>query len=40
MAKVANNTFGMVNGDILGATNEISRVVTAFFIALAIASVL
>lgn len=40
MAKVANNTFGMVNGDILGATNEISRVVTAFFIALAIALVL
>lgn len=25
MARKANNTFGMVNGDILGATNEISR---------------
>ncbi|MCQ2084743.1 MAG: adenosylcobinamide-GDP ribazoletransferase [archaeon] len=27
MAKIANRNFGFVNGDILGATNEISRVV-------------
>lgn len=27
MASVANRTFGFVNGDILGATNEISRAV-------------
>ena len=25
MARKANSVFGMVNGDILGATNEISR---------------
>lgn len=27
MARTANRTFGMVNGDILGATNEVSRAV-------------
>ncbi len=27
MARIANRTFGFVNGDILGATNEISRVI-------------
>ena len=30
MARVANRNFGMVNGDILGATNEISRPVVVF----------
>ncbi|AGI48111.1 cobalamin 5'-phosphate synthase/cobalamin synthase [Thermoplasmatales archaeon BRNA1] len=28
MAKIANRTFGFVNGDILGATNEIARAVS------------
>jgi len=31
MARTANSTFGFVNGDILGATNEISRVVILLF---------
>lgn len=39
MAKVANRTFGMVNGDILGATNEISRVTTLFFVVFMLAVV-
>lgn len=30
MAKVAEKNFGMVNGDVLGATNETSRVVVLF----------
>ena len=30
MARIANRNFGMVNGDVLGATNETSRVVTLF----------
>ena len=37
MARVANRNFGMVNGDILGATNEISRVPVMFFMALLMA---
>ena len=40
MANVANRMFGMVNGDILGATNEISRVVTLFFVVLMLAVVI
>lgn len=35
MARTANRVFGMVNGDILGATNEVSRPFLAFFIILA-----
>ncbi len=31
MARVSNRTFGMVNGDILGATNEIARPAVMFF---------
>lgn len=34
MARVANKNFGMVNGDILGATNEVSRVAIMFFMVL------
>lgn len=34
MARKANNTFGFVNGDILGATNEISRCAILFVTAL------
>jgi len=34
MARTANRVFGMVNGDILGATNEIARPFLAFFIML------
>ncbi len=34
MARKANNTFGFVNGDILGATNEISRCAVLFVTAL------
>ena len=34
MARTANRNFGFVNGDILGATNEISRVVVLFTLAL------
>ena len=30
MSKIAEKNFGMVNGDVLGATNETSRVVTLF----------
>lgn len=30
MARKANSVFGMVNGDILGATNEISRILVMF----------
>ena len=30
MARFANRTFGFVNGDVLGATNEIARVVILF----------
>ena len=36
MSRTANRVFGMVNGDILGATNEISRPFLVFFIYLAI----
>ncbi len=35
MARTANRVFGMVNGDILGATNEVSRPFLAFFLLLA-----
>lgn len=35
MACRCNRVFGMVNGDILGATNEISRVVVMFMMVLA-----
>ncbi|MCQ2055956.1 MAG: adenosylcobinamide-GDP ribazoletransferase [archaeon] len=31
MANVANRNFGIVNGDVLGATNETSRVIAIFF---------
>jgi len=34
MARTANRVFGMVNGDILGATNEVSRPFLAFFMLL------
>ena len=34
MARNANRVFGMVNGDILGATNEISRPVAMFIMGL------
>ena len=34
MARTANSVFGMVNGDILGATNEMSRPFLVFFILL------
>jgi adenosylcobinamide-GDP ribazoletransferase len=37
MARVANRNFGMVNGDILGATNEISRVPVMFFMSILMA---
>lgn len=37
MATTANRNFGMVNGDILGATNEISRPVLMFLMLLAFA---
>ena len=30
MARISEKNFGMVNGDVLGATNETSRVVTLF----------
>ena len=36
MARNANRVFGMVNGDILGATNEVCRPVAAFLIGLAL----
>ncbi len=35
MSRTANRVFGMVNGDILGATNEVSRPFLAFFMILA-----
>ena len=34
MAHIANKNFGMVNGDILGATNEVTRPVVMFALAL------
>ncbi len=34
MARTANRVFGMVNGDILGATNEVTRPFLAFFLLL------
>ncbi len=37
MARTANRVFGMVNGDILGATNEVARPFLAFFILLTVA---
>ena len=37
MARTANRIFGMVNGDILGATNEVSRPFLVFFILLFVA---
>ena len=37
MSRIANRNFGMVNGDVLGATNETSRVVTIFVMTLATA---
>ncbi len=36
MARTANRVFGMVNGDILGATNEVTRPFLVFFILLAV----
>lgn len=30
MSRIANKNFGMVNGDVLGATNETSRVIVLF----------
>jgi len=36
MARTANRVFGMVNGDILGATNEVTRPFLAFFLNLVI----
>lgn len=36
MARTANRVFGMVNGDILGATNEVSRPFLAFFLCLTV----
>ena len=36
MARKSNEVFGMVNGDILGATNEIARLFVVFFMALAV----
>jgi adenosylcobinamide-GDP ribazoletransferase len=35
MSRTANRVFGMVNGDILGATNEVTRPFLAFFLFLA-----
>ncbi|MFA6804329.1 MAG: adenosylcobinamide-GDP ribazoletransferase [Candidatus Methanomethylophilaceae archaeon] len=40
MAKVAEKNFGMVNGDVLGATNEISRAVLLFFVIIMTATVM
>lgn len=40
MAKVAEKNFGMVNGDVLGATNEISRAVLLFFVIIMIVTVM
>lgn len=40
MARTANRTFGFVNGDILGATNEISRCVILLFSVLVLGLIL
>ena len=40
MARNANRVFGMVNGDILGATNEVCRPVAAFVIGLVLTLVI
>ena len=40
MARTANRVFGMVNGDILGATNEVARPFLLFFILLAVTLVI
>lgn len=40
MARTANRVFGMVNGDILGATNEVSRPFLLFFILLFLSAVI
>lgn len=40
MARTANRVFGMVNGDILGATNEVSRPFLLFFILLFLTAVI
>jgi adenosylcobinamide-GDP ribazoletransferase len=40
MARTANRVFGMVNGDILGATNEVTRPFLLFFILLGITLVI
>ena len=40
MARNANRVFGMVNGDILGATNEVCRPVVAFVIGLVLTLVI
>jgi len=39
MARTANRVFGMVNGDILGATNEVARPLLLFFMILVFAMV-
>jgi len=39
MARTANRVFGMVNGDILGATNEVARPFLLFFMILVFAMV-
>lgn len=36
LANISNKTFGMVNGDILGASNEISRPIILLSMALMI----
>ena len=40
MARTANKNFGMVNGDILGATNEIARPVVMFLMFIAMTLVI
>ena len=40
MARTANRVFGMVNGDILGATNEVTRPFLAFFMLLVLSIVI
>ena len=40
MARTANRVFGMVNGDILGATNEVTRPFLLFFILLFLSAVI
>ncbi len=39
MARIANRNFGFVNGDILGATNEISRVIILFVTAFVLGAI-